>query len=68
MPERYAFFGDRRSDGRVMIVIVELPEGSSIGEIIDANLCSDDERCGYLNEWLGVDRPVQPVYVRPTLA
>ena len=62
---RFAFFGDKQPDGKIMIVIVQVPNGETTGEVIDANLCADNERDAYLNEWLGVDRPVQPVYVRP---
>lgn len=35
------------------------------GEVIDVCICADKgELDAYLTEWLGVDRPVTPVYTK----
>lgn len=68
MATRYAFLkdDDPAYAPKIMAVIVQQngPAGSP-GKVIDAHLCADKaELDGYLNEWLGVDRPVQPVYTK----
>lgn len=67
---RYAFI---RNDlpgvaPKSMVVIVQKDgEPGTDGYVIDANICTDkSELDAYLNEWLGVDRHVQPIYQRTT--
>lgn len=67
---RYAFIRDDLPDlvPRIMVVIAQQDgEPGTDGYVIDANICADKaELDAYLNEWLGTDRPVLPVYQRTT--
>jgi hypothetical protein len=65
---RYAFIKDDLPDvaPKIMVAIVQIiDEEKKTGELIDACIVADKAELNeYLNEWLGVDRPVEPVYTR----
>lgn len=66
--KRYAFIkdDDPAYAPKIGVAIVQQdgPPGTA-GEVIDFNIVADKaELNAYLNAWLGVDRPVKPIYKR----
>lgn len=63
------FIGTENADGGTMVCIVRHTAEPGIGELVDALYCfGKPEIDAFLNDRLGIDRPISPIWERPMLS